>query len=105
MTEKSRGPHITEGLDRVIHERVRLGIMTILVGGGEVEFTVLKKTLLLTDGNLNAHLKVLEKNGYITETKQFVGRRPRTGYRATENGVHAFRGYINWLEQFLKSIS
>lgn len=105
MVEDNRERHITERLDRVIHERARLGIMTILVGGGEVEFTVLKKTLLLTDGNLNAHLKVLEKNGYIAETKQFVGKRPRTGYRATEKGVYAFREYIDWIEQLLKSIS
>jgi DNA-binding HxlR family transcriptional regulator len=105
MVEEDRERHITERLDRVIHERARLGIMTILIDGEEVEFMVLKKTLLLTDGNLNAHLRVLEKNGYIAETKQFVGKRPRTAYRATEKGVNAFREYIDWLEQFLKSIS
>jgi DNA-binding transcriptional ArsR family regulator len=105
MVEENREGHITERLDRVIHERARLGIMTILVGGEEVEFMVLKRTLLLTDGNLNAHLRVLEKNGYVTETKRFVGKRPKTAYRVTEKGVEAFRMYIDGLEQFLKSIS
>jgi DNA-binding HxlR family transcriptional regulator len=105
MGEDNRNQQSTEGFDRVIHERARLGIMAMLVGGGDVEFTALKKALLLTDGNLNAHLKVLEKNGYVTETKQFVGKRPRTGYQATEKGVRAFREYVSWLEQFLKSIA
>ncbi len=105
MTEERKGRHITEGLDRVIHERARLGIMTILVDGGEVEFMALKKTLLLTDGNLNAHLRVLEKKGYISETKQFVGKRPRTAYRVTDTGMEAFRKYIDRLERFLKSVS
>jgi DNA-binding HxlR family transcriptional regulator len=105
MSTKRTKVHITEELDRVIHERARLGIMAMLVGGGEIEFTALKKSLGLTDGNLNAHLRVLEKSGYISETKQFIGRRPRTVYRATEKGVDAFRDYIDRLEQFLKSIS
>jgi DNA-binding HxlR family transcriptional regulator len=105
MSTENTRRHITEGLDRVIHERARLAIMAILVGGGEVEFTALKKTLGLTDGNLNAHLRVLEKNSYISETKEFVGRRPKTAYRATEKGVNAFRSYIDSLERFLKTIS
>jgi DNA-binding HxlR family transcriptional regulator len=105
MSTKRTKVHITEELDRVIHERARLGIMAMLVGGGEIEFTALKKSLGLTDGNLNAHLRVLEKSGYISETKQFIGRRPRTVYRATEKGVDAFQDYIDRLEQFLKSIS
>ena len=105
MTEEGRGRHITEGLDRVIHERARLGIMAMLVGGEEIEFTALKKSLGLTDGNLNAHLRVLEKSGYISETKQFIGRRPRTAYRASAKGMEAFRKYIDGLERFLKRVS
>jgi DNA-binding MarR family transcriptional regulator len=104
MKEKSDG-QITEGLDRVIHERARLGIMTILVREEGAEFTALKKSLSLSDGNLNAHLNVLEKSGYVTVTKEFVANRPRTTYRATERGRRAFREYIDALERFLKEIS
>ena len=105
MAEANGERHITERLDRVIHERARLGIMAILVGGGRTEFTALKKMLSLTDGNLSAHLRVLDKSGYITETKEFVGRRPKTAYRATEKGIQAFREYMDSLERFMKIVS
>jgi DNA-binding HxlR family transcriptional regulator len=105
MAEANGEGHITERLDRVIHERARLGIMAILVGAGQTEFTALKKMLSLTDGNLSAHLRVLEKNNYIIETKEFVGRRPKTAYRATEPGIQAFRGYMDCLEKFLRIVS
>jgi predicted ArsR family transcriptional regulator len=97
--------HITDGLDRIIHERARLGIMAILVGEQQAEFSALKKSLGLSDGNLNAHLKVLEKSGYVAVTKEFVANRPRTTYRATDRGRLAFRDYIDALERFLKNIS
>ena len=96
---------ITDTLDRVIHERARLGIMTILAAEEEAEFTALKKALNLSDGNLNAHLKVLEKNGYITAVKEFVKNRPRTVYRVTGQGRKAFEEYVGSLEKFLKRIS
>jgi DNA-binding MarR family transcriptional regulator len=96
---------ITDTLDRVIHERARLGIMTILAAEDEAEFTALKRTLHLSDGNLNAHLKVLEKNGYITVVKEFVKNRPRTVYRVTGQGREAFEAYVVSLEKFLKRVS
>jgi len=96
---------ITDSLDRVIHERARLGIMTILSAEDEAEFTALKKALNLSDGNLNAHLKVLEKNGYITVLKEFVKNRPRTAYRVTREGREAFEAYVGSLEKFLRSVS
>lgn len=105
MDTQTKGTAITEQLDRVVHERARLGIMAILVGAGRTEFTALKKTLELTDGNLSAHLRVLEKNGYIIETKEFVGRRPRTAYQATDRGIRAFRTYVDGIEQFLQIVS
>ncbi len=105
MGEENSERYITEGLDRVIHERARLGIMAILVGAGESEFMTLRKSLLLTDGNLSAHLRVLEKSGYIAEKKEFVGRRPKTAYRATEEGIRAFRTYVDSLERLLKIVS
>jgi DNA-binding HxlR family transcriptional regulator len=104
MNEESDG-RIIEGLDRVIHERARLGIMTILVREEGAEFSALKKSLSLSDGNLNAHIKVLERSGYVTVTKEFVANKPRTTYRATERGMRAFREYIDALEWFLKKIS
>ena len=102
--EKDRAP-ITDTLNRVIHERARLGIMTKLVVEGESGFTALKKSLSLSDGNLNAHLKVLLKNEYILMTKEFVANKPRTAYRVTDKGEQAFNEYISSLENFLKSIS
>ena len=98
-------PPITENLDKVIHERVRLGIMTILMTQGEADFTELKKTLALTDGNLSAHMRVLKESGYVSVTKQFVGNRPRTTYRITDSGKQAFEEYIDSMELFLKGIS
>jgi DNA-binding PadR family transcriptional regulator len=96
---------ITDTLDRVIHERARLGIMTKLAVEGESEFTALKKSLSLSDGNLNAHLRVLEKHGYISATKEFVKNRPRTVYHITDSGSRAFEEYVESLEFFLNSIS
>jgi len=79
--------------------------MTKLVVEGESGFTALKKSLSLSDGNLNAHLKVLLKNEYILMTKEFVANKPRTAYRVTDKGEQAFNEYISSLENFLKSIS
>lgn len=102
--KKEREP-ITDTLNRVIHERARLGIMTKLMAEGESDFTELKKSLSLSDGNLNAHLKVLLKNEYILMTKEFVANRPRTAYRVSDKGERAFNEYINSLEKFLRSVS
>jgi DNA-binding HxlR family transcriptional regulator len=102
--DKKSGP-ITYTLNRVIHERARLGIMTKLMAEGESDFTALKKSLSLSDGNLNAHLKVLLKNEYVLMSKEFVANKPRTTYRITEKGKLAFKEYVNSLEKFLKSVS
>ncbi len=96
---------MTDSLNRVIHERARLGIMTKLMAEGESGFTALKKSLSLSDGNLNAHLKVLMKNEYILMRKEFVADKPRTTYRISEKGRLAFGEYIDSLEKFLKSVS
>ena len=96
---------LTDTLNRVIHERARLGIMTKLVAEGESDFTALKKSLSLSDGNLNAHLKVLLKNEYILMRKEFVANKPKTTYMISKKGRLAFNEYINSLEEFLKSVS
>jgi DNA-binding MarR family transcriptional regulator len=87
-----------QDLNPVIHERTRLAIMTFLVSGEEISFTELKLELELTDGNLNLHMKVLEKNGFAAVEKAFVDRRPRTTYRITPAGQKSFRRYVELLE-------
>ncbi len=93
-----------EGLDPVIHERVRLGILGILAQADEVSFRELKAALNVSDGNLASHLRLLEERGYITVRKTFVGRRPRTYYRLTEEGRKRFLHYLETLTDFLSDV-
>ncbi|MGN6244392.1 MAG: winged helix-turn-helix domain-containing protein [Motilibacteraceae bacterium] len=79
----------TGGLDEVVHQRHRLGILTVASEADEVEFTYLRDTLGLTAGNLNRHLAVLEDAGLITVTKGYQGRRPRTWVSITAPGRKA----------------
>jgi DNA-binding MarR family transcriptional regulator len=95
---------LPDKLDKIIHERVRLGIMTHLATKGKATFIFLKKTLELSDGNVNAHMKVLEQNKYVNVSKEFVNKKPRTTYKITPKGRIAFQNYINTMEEFLKSI-
>lgn len=90
-----------QDLNPVIHERSRLAIMTLLVSVKEATFTELKSELGLTDGNVNLHMKVLEKHGFVTVDKAFVDRRPRTSYRLTAGGRKAFAEYVELLEDIL----
>ena len=91
-----------EGLERAIHERARLGIMTSLVGHPDgLAFSDLKQLCDLTDGNLNRHLKVLEEEGLVRVKKSSAGRRPLTRCRLTKNGRKRFLEYIEQLEQIV----
>ncbi|HDI82480.1 MAG TPA: ArsR family transcriptional regulator [candidate division WOR-3 bacterium] len=94
-----------EELDSVIHERVRLGILTFLARNGETDFGTLKKALDVTDGNLSRHLRVLEEEGIINVKKTFVKRRPRTYYKLTNMGKKRFNRYLQVLEDILKSVT
>ncbi len=85
-----------------LDNRVRLGIMSILMVNDWVEFKRLKETLELSDGNLASHLKVLEKEKYIAISKQFVGRKPQTTYQVTDLGRTAFETHLNALEALVK---
>ena len=85
-------------LDETFHTPARLGIMTLLAAWGEADFTVLKRELGLTDGNLGAHVRVLEEAGYVEVQKSFVGRKPRTRLKPTNSGRKAFRTYLQHLE-------
>jgi DNA-binding PadR family transcriptional regulator len=85
-------------LNPAFDNRNRLGIMSVLVVNDWVEYVTLKEIMNLTDGNLASHLKALEGNAYITVRKEFVGRKPRTTYAATEEGKTAFKAHLDALE-------
>jgi len=85
-------------LDRVIHERGRLGIMSLLATAESLTFKELRDLLDMTDGNLSVHMRTLEEAGYVSVQKEFVDRRPRTSYALTEAGRNAFTDYIGTLE-------
>ncbi|MET8956445.1 transcriptional regulator [Streptomyces sp. NPDC004533] len=87
--DEQEGHHPTQSLDDTVHQRVRLGILTIAREADRVEFGFLKKQLAVTDGNLSRHLKVLEESDLITVEKGYAGRRPRTWIALTRDGAQA----------------
>lgn len=91
-------------LDRVIHERVRLGIISALAANESLTFNDLKKLLDTTDGNLSVHARKLEDAGYIQCTKTFEGRMPKTEYRLTEDGNRALTKYIDHMEALIQAM-
>lgn len=92
-----------DALDDVIHQKVRLGVMSSLMASGEADFNFLKGALGVSDGNLSTHLTVLEDHGYITVRKEFVGKKPRTTYTPTPAGRRAFEAYVSALESLVRS--
>jgi DNA-binding MarR family transcriptional regulator len=93
-------------LNETIHQTVRLRIMAALVtleAGNEVDFSYLRDLLEVTDGNLGAHLRKLEEAGYITVSKTFVERKPRTYISVTPEGRKVFQEHVAALESILKS--
>jgi DNA-binding MarR family transcriptional regulator len=97
--------HIAIKLDQAIHQKARLGIMSILIASKEVEFNYLKDRLKLTDGNLSSHLSLLEKEKYIKIKKKFVKKKPKTLCQMTEKGRQAFEEYLENLEKIIRSTS
>jgi DNA-binding MarR family transcriptional regulator len=89
-------------LDRVIHEKGRLAIMSMLAASPELSFTELREALAMTDGNLTTHIRTLQEAGYVSITKSFQNRRPLTTCALTLAGKKAFTGYINLLEQIVE---
>ena len=94
--------NIISDLNKAFENRVRLGIMSILMVNDDVDFNSIKETLNLTDGNLASHLKALEGINYIIMQKEFIGRKPRTSYSATEHGRKAFKSHLNALEKLIR---
>ena len=90
-----------DDIDAVIHERVRLSIVSALAVAPELSFNELKAMLGLTDGNLSAHSRTLEDAGYIVVKKTFQGRRPHTAMRLSLKGRKAFERYIGTLRQII----
>ena len=90
-------------IDPVIHERVRLGILSALASTGAQSFANLKSVLEVTDGNLYVHLRVLTESGYIGVQKSRAGQRSRTDYRLSRAGRRAFRKYLDLLEHIVQA--
>lgn len=92
-------------LDRLIHERLRLGIISALAVNESLTFTELKVVLEITDGNLSDHARKLENAGYVRVEKGFQGRKPQTVYSLTPRGRHALRTYVESMQGFLQSMN
>ena len=89
-------------IDRVIHEKGRLAIMSMLAASSELSFTDLRDTLSMTDGNITTHIRTLQEAGYISVTKSFQNNRPLTTCSLTAAGRKAFTQYINLLERIVR---
>jgi DNA-binding HxlR family transcriptional regulator len=90
-------------LDRLIHERMRLAIVSALAVNQELSFNELKRLLDTTDGNLSVHARKLEEAGYVACSKMFEGRVPRTEYRLTEAGRRALERYLAHMEALIRA--
>lgn len=89
-------------LDRVIHEKGRLAIMSMLAATAELSFTEMRDALNMTDGNLTTHIRTLQETGYVSITKSFQNNRPLTTCSLTAAGKKAFTNYINLLEKIVQ---
>ena len=92
------------GLDRLIHERTRLAIMSTLAVVDTLSFGELKDVLGVSDGNLSVHARKLEEAGYVGVNKYFDGRVPKTKFRLTAAGREALRGYLGYMEALIKAM-
>jgi len=95
-------PRDAQQLDRLIHDRVRLGILSALAAADVLSFGDLKSALELSDGNLSVHARKLEDAGYVTCTKGFEGRLPKTQFALTEGGHRALRQYLDHMEAIIR---
>ena len=91
-------------LDRLIHERTRLGIVSALAVNESLTFNDLKKLLSTSDGNVSVHTRKLEEARYLVCTKSFEGRMPKTEYRLTESGRRAFERYLNHMDALIQAV-
>ena len=109
ITEATAGPGKpiaapVPDLDRIIHERVRLGIVSALAVNDSLSFNDLKRLLQTTDGNISVHARKLEEAGYLQTTKSFQGRMPKTEYKLTPAGRKALEKYLNHMEALIQAM-
>jgi DNA-binding transcriptional ArsR family regulator len=95
---------VSNDLDKVIHERMRLGIISALAANAKLSFTDLKNLLNTTDGNISVHARKLEDAGYVTLKKSFKGRMPLTEYKITAEGRKALERYLDHMEALIKAM-
>jgi DNA-binding HxlR family transcriptional regulator len=91
-----------EQLNKSFENRIRLGIMSVLMVNEWTDFNTLKEQLDVTDGNLASHIAALEKEGYLSVRKQFLGKKPNTSFAVTKAGKKAFNDHLDALEELLK---
>jgi DNA-binding HxlR family transcriptional regulator len=104
LQEVGGAKHLAPGLDRLIHERMRLGIVSALAANESLTFNDLKSLMNTTDGNLSVHARKLEDGGYIACTKSFEGRLPKTEYKLTAGGRRALESYLSHMETIIKQM-
>ena len=100
---RSKASEIATSLDRLLHDRMRLGIVSALAATEEMSFTDLKSALNATDGNLSVHARKLEEAGYVACEKTFSGRTPRTDYKLTASGRRALEKYLDHMDAIIKA--
>ena len=103
LAETEPVPRTALDLDRLIHERMRLGIVSALAVNDHLSFNDLKKLLKTTDGNLSVHARKLEEAQYVTCAKYFDGRTPKTEYRLTAAGRRALENYLGHMETVIRA--
>jgi DNA-binding MarR family transcriptional regulator len=101
--EKAAG-QVSNDLDKVIHERMRLGIISALAANDKLSFGELKNLLETSDGNLSVHARKLEDAGYVTMKKSFADRTPLTEYKITAAGRKALERYLDHMEALIKAM-
>jgi DNA-binding HxlR family transcriptional regulator len=100
----ARAKNPAASLDRLIHERLRLGIISALAANESLTFNDLKSLLHITDGNLSVHARKLEEAGYINCAKYFEGRLPKTEYKLTATGRKALENYLGHMETLIRQM-
>ena len=104
LTVARAAENVSNELDKVIHERMRLGIISALAANERLSFTELKRLLDTTDGNISVHARKLEDAGYLTCEKSFNGRTPLTEYKITPSGRKALERYLDHMEALIKAM-
>jgi DNA-binding transcriptional ArsR family regulator len=104
LTVARAAENVSNGLDKIIHERMRLGIISALAANARLSFSELKKLLDTTDGNISVHARKLEEAGYVMCEKSFRGRVPLTEYSITSQGRAALQRYLDHMESLINAM-